>query len=333
MNATRSIIAPSNALFFLGLDVAKAKADACLLRSDGQALQESFASTRSGYESLLAWLEKHAQGAVRAALESTGPYARVWCELLHAAGHTVFLLNPARPKAFAQACGLRNKTDRVDARLLARFVAEQKAPRWSPPKPEQEELKELTRRREDLAALRQAEKNRLASSLVKSVRASLERSIKSLDREIKQVEAELDGLMARHAGLRRNEQLLRTIKSVGKVTARKILAELPPVEEFQSARQAAAYAGLSPRLHESGKSVRKKARLSKIGNPVLRKALYMPALVAIKHNPILKAFAQRLREKGKAKKVIVGAVMRKLLHIIFGVLKHQKPFDPNYGSH
>jgi transposase len=325
------MIASSN-VFFLGLDVAKAKADVCLLAPDGKSFEESFANTRAGYASLLAWLEKRARGLLRAGLESTGPYARPWCQLLHAAGHAVFLLNPARPKAYGQALGLRNKTDRVDARLLARFVAEQKARRWSPPAPDHEELKELTRRREDLLALRQAEQNRLASAPIPRVRASLQRSIKSLEQEVERVEAELDGLMARSPRLRRDEELLCTIDGIGKVTARKVLAELPAAESFTSARQAAAYAGLSPRVHESGQSVRKKGRLSKIGNPALRKALFMPSLVAMEHNPLLKAFAQRLRAKGKPKMAIVGAVMRKLLHIIFGILKHQKPFDPNYGA-
>ena len=315
---------------FLGLDIAKAKADVCLLRPDGQRFEHSFASTRQGHRSLLDWLEKHApSAAVRAGLESTGPYARAWCDLLHTAGHDVRLLNPARPKAYAQACGLRNKTDQVDARLLAQFVAEQKADRWTPPDPHREELKELTRRREDLLALRQSERNRQESARAQSIRDSLARTIKSLDKELARVESDLEELVARSASLRQEESLLCSIPGIGKVTARKILAELPAVDRFESARKAAAYAGLSPRRHESGSSVRKRGRLSKVGNGGLRKALYLPAMTAIKFNPIIKSFAERLRKNGKAEKAIVGAAMRKLLHIVYGVLKHKSTFDPN----
>ena len=317
---------------FLGLDVAKDKVDACLLVS-GRCVAECFPSSRQGHRDILAWLERHAAGlTVHAGLESTGPYSRAWCELLHAAGHRVSLLNPARPKAYAQACGQRNKTDRVDARLLAQFVAERKPLRWLPPEPARDELKELTRRREDLLALIQAEKNRLESARSGRVRSSLERAIRALDEELKQVQAGLDELMAANARLKAQQKLLRSIKGIGPVSSRKLLAELPEVSCFGSARQAAAYAGLCPRRHESGKSVRKRGRLSKVGNADLRKTLYMPAMVAIKHNPVFREFAQRLRAAGKCEKVIIGAVMRKLLHVAFGILKHQKPFDPEYAT-
>jgi transposase len=317
----------------LGLDVAKGKVDACLVCPAGRILEDCFANTRRDHERLLAWLEKHRAGArVVAGLESTGSYSRGWLDLLHAAGHVVCLLNPARPKAFAEACGLRNKTDRVDARMLAEFVAQRKPARWSPPAPGVQELKELTRRREDLLALLQAERNRLESAQTGRVRESIGRSIKSLERELARVDEELDALMAAHQPLARKEKLLRSIKGIGKVTARKILAELPDVGSFQSARQAAAYAGLSPRRHESGKTVRKRGRLCKAGNADLRKALYMPAMVAIKYNPAIKRFAEMLRANGKCENVIIGAAMRKLLHIAYGVLKHEKPFDPDYAA-
>ena len=317
----------------LGLDVAKGKVDACLVCADGRILEECFVNTRRDHERLLAWLERHRAGAaVVAGLESTGAYSRAWRDLLHLAGHVVCLLNPARPKAFAEACGLRNKTDRVDARMLAEFVAQRKPARWSPPAPGVEELKELTRRREDLLALLQAERNRVESALSGRVRDSLARSIKSLERELARIEEELDALMAAHPQLAGKEKLLRTIKGIGKVTARKILAELPDVRCFDSARQAAAYAGLSPRRHESGKTVRKRGRLCKAGNADLRKALYMPAMVAIKYNPVLKRLADGLRANAKCENVIIGAAMRKLLHIAYGVLKHEKPFNPEYAD-
>jgi transposase len=318
---------------FLGLDIAKAKADVCLLRPDGQYVEAAFENTNAGHTRFLEWIEIHAQKAsVHAGLESTGSYSRAWCDLLHAAGHTVSLLNPARPKAYSQACGQRNKTDRVDARLLARFVADQKPHRWTPPDDAADLLKELVRRREDLLALRQSEKNRVESSRSTAVRQSLARSIKNFDQEIAQIQKEMDALVASNAKLKKAEQLLRTLKGVGKLTARTIMAELPDVSHFERGRQVAAYAGLCPRRHESGSTVRKGGKLSKIGNASLRKALYLPAITAMKHNPLLKIFAERLLSQGKPKMVVVGAVMHKLLRIAFAILKTQKPFDPTHVS-
>lgn len=318
---------------FLGLDIAKAKADVCLVRPDGQLVEALFENTNAGHARLVEWIQLNAQQlSVHAGMESTGSYSRAWCDLLHAAGHTVSLLNPARPKAYAQACGQRNKTDRVDARLLARFVADQKPHPWTPPDDAADLLKELVRRREDLLALRQSEKNRLESSRSGAVRQSLARSIKNFDQEIAQMEKEMDALVASNAKLKKNEQLLRTIKGVGKLTARKIMAELPEADQFERGRQVAAYAGLCPRRHESGSSVRKGGKLSKVGNASLRKALYLPAVTAMRHNPLLKIFAERLLGQGKPKLVVVGAVMHKLLRIAFAILKTQKPFDPTHVS-
>ena len=324
---------PAPAQICLGLDIAKAKADVCLLRPDGQYVEAVFENTNDGHRRLLEWIELHTQKAsVHAGLESTGSYSRAWCDLLHAAGHTVSLLNPARPKAYAQACGQRNKTDRVDARLLARFVADQKPHRWTPPDDAVDQLKELVRRRDDLLALRQSEKNRLAASRSGLVRESLARSIKGLDQEIARIQKDLDKLIDNNAKLKKDEQLLCTLKGVGKVTARKIMAELPDTSHFERGRQAAAYAGLCPRRHESGSSVRRGGKLSKVGNATLRKALYLPAVTAMKHNPLLKIFAERLLSEGKPKMVVVGAVMHKLLRIAFAILKSQKPFDPTHVS-
>jgi transposase len=119
---------------------------------------------------------------------------------------------------------------------------------------------------------------------------------------------------------------------IGEATAAKLLAEIVDVNQYRSARQVAAFAGLVPKHRESGSSVRGKPRLCKVGTARLRKALYFPAIVATQHNPIIKAVSERLRERGKCPMLIVGAAMRKLIHIAYGVLKSGKPFDPNYGK-
>ncbi|MET0650419.1 MAG: transposase [Pyrinomonadaceae bacterium] len=131
-----------------------------------------------------------------------------------------------------------------------------------------------------------------------------------------------------HPGLREQRDLLLTIPGIGETTAAKLLAEIMDVKLYESARQLAAFAGLAPRLHESGSSVRKMAKLSKVGAPRLRKALYFPAISAIKHNPYIKDLGERLRKRGKCPMQVIGAAMRKLIHIAYGVLKSGRPFDP-----
>ena len=146
--------------------------------------------------------------------------------------------------------------------------------------------------------------------------------------EQQQLQQRLRAHLRAHPTLQQRCALLQSIPDIGECTALKLLAELPPC---RSARQAAAHAGLSPRQRDSGSSVRGKAHLSKTGNARLRKALYLPAVVAMRCNPILREFAQRLGGRGKPKMAVVGAVMRKLLHQAHGVLKHGQPFDPNYA--
>jgi transposase len=125
---------------------------------------------------------------------------------------------------------------------------------------------------------------------------------------------------------------LESILGVGATTAQAILAELPPVEQIPSAQQAAAFAGLAPRQYQSGTTVRQRTRLSKAGNGRLRKALYLPALTALRFNPLLQALYERLVAAGKAKMAAVGACLRKLLLIAYGVLKNHTPFDPSWAS-
>ncbi|MGH3627018.1 MAG: IS110 family transposase, partial [Sciscionella sp.] len=136
----------------------------------------------------------------------------------------------------------------------------------------------------------------------------------------------------RHPDLKNKSELLRSIPGVGETTLASILAYLPDTSLFKSAKQVAAWIGLNPRQHQSGSSVRGRTFLAKTGHATLRKALYMPALVACRYNPVLKAFYERLVAAGKNRKAAVCAVMRKLVHMIFGVLKHQQPFNPNWQA-
>jgi transposase len=263
-------------------------------------------------------------------LEATGRYSEGLAEHLHAAGHTVSVINPARLKAFGQASLSRTKTDQTDAALLADFCRRQQPAAWHPPAPEKRALRELVRRRESLLQLKQQEANRLASGETSPVvQASLKAVLALLDAQLAAIEQAIAEQVAAHPELARQHQLLDSIPGIAATTAAALLGELD-FSAYPSARQVAAQAGLTPRQRQSGTSIRGKPRLSKQGASQLRKILYFPAITAIKHNPIIRAFADRLRAKGKSKMTIVCAAMRKLLHLCYGVLKTGQPFDPDY---
>ena len=229
--------------------------------------------------------------------------------------------------------GTPNKTDRADAKLIAEYAARERPAAWHPPRPEVRELRALSRRRDDLRRLAAIEKTRLATpGLTAAERKSLTRAVAFLTKQADRLQAQADALVAADAHLRARRELLRTIPGVGPVAAHAILAELPDPGRFATARQAAAYAGLAPREYRSGTSVKKRTRLSKAGNARLRKALYLPALTAARFNPAVGAFYERLVAARKPKMAALGACMRKLLMIAYGVLKSGTPFDPLRGA-
>jgi transposase len=317
-------------LDFLGIDVAKKTFEAALLRND-KLRHKKFSNNSDGFKQLDGWLSKQAAIQIHVCLEATGSYSEALAVHLHQAGHTVSLVNPARIKAFGQAELQRNKTDRADATLIARFCSMHRPAAWVPAPPEIRELQALVRHLDDLIGTRTQLANRVSEGpKIESVLESLQSLIKSVDAEIKQTKQKIRQHLDRYPGLKEDRELLETIPGISERTATKLLAEIEHLRNYKSARQAAAYAGLSPRLMDSGTSV-KSSRLSKTGNARVRKALYMPAIVASRHNPVLRQFSERLSRRGKSKMVIIGAVMRKLLHIAFGVLKTRKPFDSNHA--
>lgn len=316
----------------LGIDVAKASLAVCLLL-ENRSLHKDFANTPSGITALLAWLAHHTPQPVHACLEATGIYGDDVALALYQAGHTVSVVNPARIADYAKSQGARNKTDPVDAALIARFCQKEQPPAWTPPPEEVRELRALVRHLHALQQMHQQEANRLSEgNPPSSVRTVLEAHLAFLAQQIAQLEQQIDQQIERHAELKRQHDLIASIKGLGGRTAAVVLAEIGDVRLFGSARQLAAYAGLNPREYRSGSSVRKHTRLSKIGNADLRAALYMPALSAVQHNPQVRALRERLLARGKSKMAAIGAAMRKLLHLVYGVVKSGKPFDPHYGS-
>jgi transposase len=319
---------------WVGIDVSQDTLDACLLpRPGGPARTRAFANDAAGHAALAEWADAHAGGLpLGFCLESTGAYGEALATALSDAGRHVSVANPARVKYAGLMRGQGNKTDRADARLIAEYALRERPPAWRPPAPEVRELQALVRRRDDLRQLAAREKGRLAApGLARSARKSIARTAAFMEREAERLQGQAEELIAASAALAAARDLLRSIPGVGAVTAAALLAELPEPARFASAQQAAAYAGLAPREYRSGSSVRRRTRLSKAGNARLRKALYLPTLTAIRFNPLLRRFFERLVAAGKARMAAVGACMRKLLMIAYGVLKNRTPFDPAWA--
>jgi len=312
----------------LGIDIAKQKFDAALL-VEGKTKHKTCKNSMEGFEALSLWLERQGVQEVHACLEATGNYGEDLAIYLHAAGHMVSIVNPARIKGFAQSELLRTKTDKLDAALIARFCLAMKPGPWSPPSPEIRSLRALVRRVDSLIDMRSQEKNRI-STAHESVALLIKEHIAYLDQEIEQIRQQIADLIRQDPNLKRKKDLLDSIPALGKATIPHILAELDDLEKFTHVRELVAFIGLAPKETLSGSSIKGKPRICKIGHARLRRALYMPALVSIQCNPVMIAFYNRLKAKGKNGKVIVCAIMRKLVHVIFGVLKSGKEYDPNF---
>jgi len=310
----------------LGIDVAKAKLD-CALLNGGKYRHKTVANTPEGYAVLVQWLAKQGVDQTHLCMEATGIYWENAAQALAEVGHLVSVVNPALVKAHAQSNGIRTKTDAVDARVLADFCRQKQPPAWLPPPASHRTLRALVMRHQALVEIQTQEKNRLESSR-EEVRDSLDAHLVWLAEELKRVEQAIAKTLADDPDLRTQRDLLDSIPGLGERSIATWLAFCAEPARFTNARQVAAFAGLNPKHHESGSSVRGKPRLSRIGHAFLRRALYMPALVTLYKTDWGKRFRERLVANGKPVKVFIGAMMRKLVHVAFGVLKSGKPFDP-----
>jgi transposase len=315
----------------LGIDVSKAKLDVCLLRDDQRPAIKMFANTPSGFEQLVQWVQQRQVSELHACLEATGRYGEGVALFLHEQGYTVSMVNPAQVKAHAQSQLQRNKTDKQDAALIADFCRKQRPPAWIPPDPVERELQALVRHYDDLKVALQQHQNRLEAGVTSPlVVAHLQAQVTLLQQQMDEVRRQINDHLDQHPDLKRQRDLLTSIPGLGDLTAAKLLAEFRDIRRFQDVRQLVAFAGLNPRHRQSGSSVRGHPHISKMGRASLRAALYMPAVSALNHNPILRTFAERLRQRGLRGKAVVVAVMRKLLHLVYGILKSGQPFDPDY---
>lgn len=324
-----------NTARWVGIDVAKSKLDAALLDERGKVKNRVFANDAKGHAALVAWLRDHAgaAAAVRVCMEATGAYGEALATALVDAGFVVSVVNPARIKGFAQSELVRNKTDRADAALLARFGQTMQPAAWLAPAPEVRELRALVDRLQSLKEMHQQEANRLEAAMNQAgMRASIESHMQWLQTSIKEIERQIDDHIDKHPGLRDDAKLITSIPGVGNTTAAKVLAYLGDVRRFKSGKALAAFIGVTPRLKLSGSSVHGRSMISRSGHAGMRHCLYMPAMVALKHNPLVSVFGVRLKTAGLAPKAVIAACMHKLVLLIYGILKSGTPFNPMFGA-
>lgn len=315
---------------FVGSDVAKRTFDVALPLPNGKyRTRAKISNCETGHAEFVAWLKQHAPGAA-VGMEATGVYHEALAQRLVEAGVVVFVFNPAQIAAYAKSELARTKSDRYDAKVIARFCLAQQATGrplrpWTPPSPAQRRLRALVHRLDDLKGMRQMECNRREVA-DEAVQPSIDRVIERLDEQIARTERAIREHIDSDPDLRGRRDLLNSIPGVSDVTSAWLLASLGDTRQFSDVRQAVAFVGLNPRLRESG-HWKGQTRISKTGDPRLRAKLYMPAVVAKQHNPAIRDFCQRLSERGKKPLVIVVAAMRKLIHIAWGVLRSNRPFD------
>ena len=314
-----------------GIDVSAAQLVVALQSENGGYGQRIFPKRASGHRTLIVWLQK-AGSKVRVCLEATGLYSLDLTLALHAAcGIEVAVLNPKLVNRFA-ATLCRSKTDPADAQVLAEYARRMPFQLWQPPRAPALELRAITRHIAALTQQHTRESNRLhaasaSSAGARCVQHDLKRSLRDLQHRIDKLRAQALALVQQDPELRSCLALLLSMPGIGEVSALNLLGELALLAPGLTVRQWVAHSGLDPVHHQSGTSVHQRSRISRAGNRYLRRALYMPALVAVRHDAHLRAFYQTLLQRHKAKLQALIAVARKMLHAIFGMLRWHNVYD------
>ena len=298
--------------------------------SGEQHYELSVSNDGNGWSQLHQFLKKRGLENVPVCLEATGIYSDEVALFLHQHQYVVSVVNPLQIKAYAQSQLRRQKTDLQDARVIADFCRRQSPSLWTPPSPMRMELRAMVRRLDDLQTTLTQEHNRLAVNRSPQVRSDLEAHIAFLETRIDTLKQQIQDHIDHDPDLKAQQALLNSIPGIGDLTSGRLLAELWDMTAFRSVEALVAFVGLDPSQFESGSSVKRKSKISRKGNARLRAWLYLPALQAKRWNPLMQPLVERLTQRGLTKKQITVAVMRKLLHLVYGILKSGQPFDPNY---
>lgn len=316
----------------LGIDISKAKFDVALLKADGKYRSKVFPNDATGFKSLLQWLDTHVptgKAEVHVCMEATGSYHEALALFLSDQGVAVSVVNPLLVKRFIEVDRVRNKTDEGDAKCLARFCQMTQPERWEAPSVGVRTLQALVLRLDTLQEMRQGELNRLEIAHA-SVQQSMRDVIAGLERSIEAVREQIRQTIDDDPDLKQRQGLLASIPGLGDKTIPQLLAYIGRPERFKSVKALIAYAALAPLIRQSGTSLNQHKGTHPQGHRALKSALYYPAMVAGKYNPLIAAFWQRLKAQNKPGKVIVVACMHKLLAIAYGVLRSKKPFNADY---
>jgi transposase len=322
---------PVPTMLFCGIDVSAATLAVAIQHEDQPFHQREFANSARGHQALIAWLGRHG-APVRVSLEATGIYSLDLALALDAAaGIELAVLNPKRMHRFAQTMR-RSKTDAADAQALAEYSRRMPFVAWRPPSREGLQLRSLSRHIDALTVEHTRENNRLhaaqgSAATPPCLVQDLKRSLASLQRRIARLRRAALALVEADALLRQRFQLLTSMPGIAQISALQLLGELTLLAPEMSVRQWVAHSGLDPAHELSGTSVHRPSRISRAGNRHLRRALYMPALVAVRSDAHMKAFYQLLQSRHKAKLQALLAVARKLLHAIYGIFHTLTPYD------
>lgn len=313
----------------IGVDIAKKKFDVASLNG-GKYKHKIFTNDEQGFAAFIVWLVMlFPTDKPLICMEATGAYSIPLAEFMANQGYPVSVVNPAKIKAFGKSELSRAKTDKADAKLIARYALTMHPPLWTAPPRNIRELHALLRRVEHLLEMSQMEQNRLETADI-SIVDSINTVLITLETELEATRKAIREHINQDPELKRRRDLLITIPGIGEASAAQLLVVLSEHHGFINAKQVVAFTGLAPSLRQSGKWSGK-TKLAKSGDSLLRKALYFPALSAWQHNPLICEFCKRLKANGKNGKAIVCAAMRKLVHLAFGILKSGLPFDPDFS--
>jgi len=327
-----------------GIDVAKKTFEASWvapetdLREFHRIPHKEFQMSRRGVRQYLNWLQSHSPTpvSIRVIMEATGRYSlKLFSWLVDCDPQLApAIVNPKQARHFHVSLGLRNKTDSVDARALGLMGRERNPRPYEPPEPPRQELKELMRQRKVLTETLVAEKSRLENAGdARSVRNLLKDHIRYLERLLEKIQTALDKLLERNPSIRRDLELLISIPGVGQITALTVLAELGDLRRFNRSRQVSAMAGLSPHNQNSGTS-RNSARMDRMGNPEVRRVLYMAALAATRYenNHLARTYLHLIDDNGLCKMAALVAVMRKMIVLMRALLISNSIYQDDFHS-
>ena len=311
----------------LGIDVSKKTIDCAVRLADGKFKHKKVSNDAAGFRAVSVWLKQLSDVAPHVCMEATGVYFEKCAEYFSDEGYSVSVVNPVCIKRYGQAKLMRTKTDKADAKLIAMYCHEQSPEAWQAPAPAERVLRAYVMRLESLLSMKTQESNRLDVAR-EAIQPGIQEHLDWLEAEITKLRKLIRDHIDDDPDLRNRKDLLDTIPGVGDGTIAALLAYSMHHGRFDNVRKVVAFAGLDPRIRESGTSVSNKPIISRYGHAHLRKLLYMPAIVTLHKTEWGKQFRQRLEANGKKGKLVICAMMRKLIHVAFGVLKSGKPFDP-----